>query len=278
MDALANAIAELEANGPVTYARWSRGAWRNVCSGPAAALWQAMDAHPQRERVLAGYLTLLHAAVGLQYIALDRDGRMDLSTFLARAFCETLPKTLPRCAGEEGLRALAAIWNIGERLQTKAPWLDRYLAARLVELDALTQLSAFMEKALEEGLEAQPDASFSGELTWQVLDCSYGDRRFLPGDVHLATPSILCVHDRLRPGVHTAVLLRRGKDALSLGSTPCLGSAQTFTPPEEKKWRPLLTSAQAPLALEPSMVLATRGGFIVCAARYSQRLWIARAG
>jgi hypothetical protein len=273
MDALAHAIAALEDSGPRTFARWSPAAWRAICAGPATELWQRLTDHPDKDRILEAYLTLVHAAVGLQYVAVAPSGALSTIGFLATALCRTAPQKLAPCTAKDGLHALAAIWNIGERLQAKAPWLDRYLAARLDELSTLGDVACFVERAIDEGTAPMAPAAFSSEPAWQVLDCAHADRRFLPGECHLATPSIICVHDRLRPGVHVAVLLRKDKDALPLGATACLGQADAYQTPAEQRWQPMLTRAQIP---EPCTVLATQAGFLVCATLYSQRIWIGR--
>ena len=270
MTDLQTSISELSQRGSLTYARWSDETWRKVCAGPASALWSELATHTNKEPVLQAYLTLLHAAVGLQYVGLASDGNVDpLGSFLSRAFCEVLPRLLPKTDAATGLAAMTSLWNAGERLQTKAPWLDRYLAARINELPELARLGLFLLRSLEEGLEALPPASFTGAATWSALDCSVSDRRFLPGECHLATPSIVCVHDRKRPGVHTALLLRKD-GAVSLGVTPCLGQSETFAVPDERKWMPLL-AADLP---EPCAVLVTEAGFLVVSTIYSQRVWI----
>jgi hypothetical protein len=270
MSDLETSISELAQRGPRTYARWSDETWRQVCAGPASTLWSGLTTHVAREPLLKAYLTLLHAAVGLQYVGLANDGSVDLrGSFLSRSFCDVLPRLLPQTDAPTGLAAMTALWNAGERLQTKAPWLDRYLSARITELPELASLGVFLLRSLEEGLEPLPSARFTGPATWRELDCSVTDRRFLPGECHLATPSIVCVHDRKRPDVHTAVLLRKD-GAVSLGATPCLGQSEAFSAPDEKKWLPLLTGALP----EPCAVLATDAGFILVSTIYSQRVWI----
>ena len=277
MEALQQAIAGLELSGPRAYSRWSAAAWRQSCAGPAAQLWQALTAHAHKdkERVLVAYLTLLHAAVGLQYVSLTAAGELDTTGFLPRALCKVFPKLLAEADAPAGLAALAAVWNAGERLQTRAPWLDRYLSARLHELPALNVLEDFLRLTLHEGLEALPQATFAAPALWQVLDLAALDRRFLPGECHLATPAIVCVHDRLRDGVHTAVLLRQNANAVSLGPTPCLGQSERHVPPPEVEW---IKALEAPALPEPCAVLATAAGFVVVSTLYSQRLWIARFG
>lgn len=274
MEPLPQQIEALERSGPKTHARWSSQTWRHVCAGPATTLWKGLASHPDKERVLVAYLSLLHSGVGLQYLSVDQSGRVDpTKSFLARAFCEVLPVLLPECDGQTALNGLAATWNVGERLQMKASWLDRYLAARLVGLEALDELATFLERVIAEGLVAGPPAKFTGEAEWQVLDCAATDRRFLPGECHLATPAIACVHDRLRPDAHEAILLRPGSPAISLGATACLGRSEAFASPPEASWSKYLKNTALP---DPCAILATTSGFILVSTIYSQRLWIGR--
>ena len=277
---LADLIGRLGEDGRQLYSRWSPTAWRLCCQGPATQLWDALASSPDAQPALANYLYLLREAVGLQYLWPNAPGDLDPhdaakagASFLATAFCETLPRLLPKTPPADRARLMAQLFNVGEKLQSKPAWLNRYLAVRLLELDFPDALEPFLARVLEEGLEAVPDSPWKAPFVWQVIDPSPFDRDFLPGELHLATPSIVCVHDRRRAGHHVAVLLRKAGASICLGATPCLGkTGEPFTPGQQAF--ALFSEASLPERLSH---LATRGGFAVLTSPLSQRLWIAEA-
>jgi hypothetical protein len=180
---------------------------------------------------------------------------------------------LPKAAPADRARLLAQLWNAGEKLQAKPTWLNRYLAVRLSGLDSLVDLEPFLARVLEEGLDAVPDSPWKAPFVWQVVDPSRFDGAFLPGEMHLATPSIVCVHDRRRETRQVALLLRKGGGSFCLGATPCLGrGAEPYTPSSDAF--ALFADAALP---ERMAHLATRGGFAVLSSPLSQRLWVAEA-
>jgi hypothetical protein len=274
--ALADTIRSLEDGAPRLYSRWSERTWRLACEGPAVALWDALDGAKDRESALEDYLVLLREAVGMQYLSASHPedlrappGSVAGRGFLAVALTDALPRLLPAVDPKSRGRFLAQLWNAGEVLACRPGWLDRYLAARLDELDSLDRLEAFLARALGEGLDAVPPAAWKAPFASATLDPSRFDRDFLPGEIHLATPSIACVHDRRRDGKQVALLLRRGK-TICLGTTPCLGreakDEQLPVPAAAKAVHADLGGSQSSMA--------SRGGFVVVAPKLSQRVTV----
>ena len=272
-------IRQIEESAPRVYSRWSAKAWRLACEGPATKLWDAIAAQPGAETTLEDYLLLLREAVGLQYLSASvpedlLPGR-DAKTFLAEALCDVVPRLLPGVPPEQRARALAQVWNVGEKLIAKPVWLNRYLAARVRELGSLVTFEEFLERAISEGIDEGAPSTWAGPWIGAMVDCSTADASFLPGTMHLATPSIVCVHDRRRGAKHVAVLLRgAGKGGpLCLGSTACLQEAGGAVAHK-------LSMEQAAAARTTSRLdsvietVASRTGFIAQAALLSQRVWI----
>lgn len=269
---LAERIRHLEDAAPRLYSRWSPRAWRLVCEGPAVALWDGLAETPDGEATLTEYLFLLREAVGLGYVsasapedlaAVDAPGR----GFLAVALCDVLPRLLPALPAKDRARVLAQIWNVGEKLVAQPVWLNRYLAIRLRELASLAGFEEFLGRVLREGLDPVPVSSWAAPFHTEIVDPSTADRAFLPGRMHMATPSIACVHDRRREGRHVALLLRRG-DTVVLGATPCLGESALVevSPP----------AIAFPFGEEHSR-LASPAGFLLATTELSQRLWLVEA-
>lgn len=268
---LGERIRQLEEAAPRLYSRWSPRAWRLVCEGPAVTLWNALSETEEGETTLTEYLYLLREAVGLQYVSASapEDLRPDVPGrgFLAVALCDVLPRLLPALPAADRARVLAQVWNTGEKLVAQPVWLNRYLAIRLSELETLGSFEDFLGRVLREGLDPVPLTTWAAPFRTSVVDLSAADRAFLPGRMHMATPSIACVHDRRREGRHVALLLRRGSTVV-LGSTPCLGEppAVPTTPP----------SIEFPFGPELSR-LASPAGFLLAACEFSQRLWLVEA-
>ena len=273
-------LRALEEAAPRLYSRWSAKAWRLVCQGPASRLWDSLADGPDGRAALEDYLFLAREAIGMQYLTATRPEDLEPGAighgFLAVMLCETLPRLLPAASAADRARALAQVWNAGERLVGRPVWLDRYLAARLPELRALSDFEAFLGRVVSEGLDELPPAAWEGGTRTSVVDPSRFDRAFLPGDMHLATPSVVCVHDRRDDARHVAVLLRRASTAgpsMCLGSTPCLGAAAgiaAVTAPVSFLER----SARDSGVGEAMRFLSVRAGFVVFAHALSQRLWI----
>ena len=289
MGTLPQIIDELESNAQRLYSRWSQRAWRLACEGPALRLWDGLAAAGNvvdAERALFAYLVLLRESVGLGYLSAsepaDLDARNEAApigkSFLALALCDALPRLLPTAKPASRSLLLAQTWNIGERLNAKPVWLNRYLAARLHELQSLESLEPFLQKVLGEGLDEVPASSFGSTMTFKVLDLARFDHAFLPGELHLATPSIACLHDRKRPDRQLAVLLRPEAKggALCLGATPCLGreGGPVVHELNAKFEKRVFEAAKLP---EKLVSLATRGGFLLYTTPLSQRVWVGEA-
>lgn len=272
---LSTVLRNLEDAAPRLYSRWSPKAWRLVCQGPATRLWEALADSGDGHAALEEYLFLAREAVGMQYLAATKPEDLAPGApahgFLAVVICETLPRLLPRVAGQERARVLAQLWNVGERLIGKPVWLDRYLAARLVELDDLARFPEFLARIVEEGLDEQAPATWEGATRIAIVDPTAFDRAFLPGEMHLATPSVACVHDRRNDERHIALMLRKGK-SVCLGLTPCLGrESRPGAQAPEKFFARALAATGLPDRFQR---LSARAGFAIFASELSQRMWI----
>lgn len=286
---LGERIRQLEEAAPRLYSRWSPRAWRLVCEGPAVTLWDGLSATEEGETTLTEYLYLLREAVGLQYVSASAPEDLLPGVpgrgFLAVALCEVLPRLLPALPAADRARVLAQVWNTGEKLVAQPVWLNRYLAIRLCELESLVSFEDFLGRVLREGLDPVPLTTWAAPFRTLTVDLSGADRAFLPGRMHMATPSIACVHDRRREGRHVALLLRRGAGTVVLGATPCLASATSGSErcaAGSGLGEPPAAAVPPPPSLEfpfgPVFTqLASPSGFLMASAEYSQRLWLVEA-
>lgn len=260
------------------YSHWSPEAWDQLSRGPAADLGLRLVGREDGDRLLRTYLALGREAVGLQYI--DRRSFESDPLFLAALWIHVLPRLLPEVPAEQVGALLELAWNAGERLVREPAWLNRYLVSRLGELSRLDRLEGWLRESLAPVLQAPPAARWKGPLVATVLDSVGGGDDFLPGRIHLAAPTIACVHHRRAEDRQVAIHLRTGGRSVPLGGTPCFGE---FSPPAEAL--PAVSFVAngvkvAGLVLELPRFGAeiahaiAPAGFVVAASKSSQKVWV----
>jgi len=279
---IAERLRALEAEGPRRFARWSPPLWRTAVEGPVSRLAAALGDDDDARRVLEDYLLLVREAVGLQLVSLDDVHRLDPAHppsaavppgFLAVALFEVLPRLLPGASAADRARALAAFWNAGERLARDRSWVDRYLAARLTELDTLQDAGVMLGLLLEEAVDERATCAWKRVARWTSLDPTELDGAFLPGTVSIVAPRVAVVTDRRRPGRSLGVLLR----AASSGGPAWLGPIEA--PPTVASLAAGQDVANRVGAgvgeSDVRSVTALRSGFAIVTQRLSQRIRVA---
>jgi len=232
-------VDALEAAARARFIHWDPRLWREIVSGPAAALAAGLDRGGGAGGLatLDSYLRLACEGVGLGYLfpsEVGRDGFMNL------AFLTLVPRLLPDVPHERRPAILAGLWNLGENLETAAPWLRRIFLRLFKGLASLADLEARVA-AVEEQALAAPALGLGAvtQLAWVGLSAE--DRRFLPGTLHFVAPTVLCVHDRSRPGSSQGVWLADPPwTPLPLGPMGCTAApapARGFTPPTARDVR-----------------------------------------
>lgn len=244
-------------------------------------LWDSIAGSPGAEQTLEDYLLLAREAVGLQYVTANEP--TDLApgisrSFLAEALCDVAPRLLAGVEPKKRASSLIALWNAGEKLIAKPVWLNRYLAARVLELRDLTAFETFLVRVVGEGIDEGPASSWEGPFTSTIVDTSAADPWFLPGIMHLATPAIVCCHDRRREDRQVALLLRRESAGgpLCLGSTPCLDDAGGAVEHKLSMTQQAHVVRTAVIS-DPIEILASRTGFATVVFALSQRVRIVEA-
>src|SRR2546421_535476 len=84
--------------------------------------------------------------------------------------------------------------------QREPVWVDRYVLACAGQLRRLADLEPFLVQVLEPALLPAATAHWQGPFQVGVLDGRRLLDEFLPGEMHLAAPAVLCVHDRRLAG------------------------------------------------------------------------------
>jgi hypothetical protein len=259
--------------GSAQFSQWDAPRYTALADRVGAALAERLSGQPLADRVVDGYLKLLAEAVGLGL--LDQSQPTLLGTLLSRVW----PDGLPALAPEARLAALVHGWTVGEALAAEPRWLQ---ACVLLQASALTDPSAldrFLLQALTPALAAARPSTFLGPYAQTSLSLELSDDLFLPGAVHRAAPSVLCVHDRKRPA-QVAVLLAPQGGSRALGACDCLCPEVALGgdgPPVAVKEAAVAVGqveVKLPLARRIQRADAFGGGYVVVSAVDSQRLWV----
>lgn len=270
-------LDEMTAVGQRQHSRFDAAAFRVVAADATARLWEQTRDAPNADPVLRSYLRLLVEAVGMGCMARDPSGAH--ANLLSLLFADRVPTLLAAVAPERRPAALADAWNLGEGLLSEPAWMNRYAAALCTRLADLHDLSAHLEAVLAPVLAPRPPSTWKGPSTVRVLDARGVREDFLPGAMHLAAPSVVCVHDRRTPRSQLGLFLDYGGRSSLLGATPCLGAnlREGALPPVSFGRNAVDIAGRAvdlPWLRAPQETLVTTAGFVLATALDSQRLWV----
>lgn len=279
MTTTALTLARLRDEGARKFSRWDANVFDAIATGPAAALAQKLAGQPDAEAVFAAYLRLVQQGIGSAVVKHAAPGPAGWSNFLERLLVDAVPARLTELPAERRLRALVAAWNLGEGLLREPVWVDRYVNACATVLPRLDDLEGFLIRTLGPALTPAPLASWAGPLKVSVLDLRPAHDEFLPGRMHLAAPSVLCVEDRRRPGLQIGVFLRRGQKSEPLGVVSGLGdypeSGKLPTVQfEDGRVRVGGKATDVPTLRKCHAYTVARAGFVAACAADSQKLWV----
>jgi hypothetical protein len=232
-------VDELEASAQGRFVRWHPALWRELLSGPAQQLGQALGAagagESEAEGLLRTYLQLSAEAIGLGYLYPASAGRQN---FFTLAWSELVPRQLAAVSSSERARVLAQLWNLGENLEAAPPWVQRLFCRVGRDLPSLENIDERLRERTAEAMEPpERKVGYTARAHW--VDLSREDGRFLPGAMHFLAPTVVCVHDRHRGAA-------AGREAATQGvwmtHTPMLLGAMGCreTPPVELKSPSLL--------------------------------------
>ncbi len=280
-------IAAVARDGPRQHARWDAGLFEELARGAALAVWQAVQGRARAEPIFRAYLRLVQEALGAGYlrreVAETGSSRPPLAwqppNFLSLCLVRLIPRSLPRVPEGEQLAWLVKVWNLGEGLLREPAWVDRFVTACAANLDEVTDIEGFLMRTLEPALAPGGPARWEGPFAVTVLDARPIDDEFLPGDMHLAAPAVLCVHDRCRAGVHLGLFLQHERRSRFLGTSPCLGEYPApETPPTVRRGEHRMKigshTVELPFLRRGRQHVIAGPGFVVTSAVDSQRLWV----
>ncbi|MBI5514321.1 MAG: hypothetical protein HY909_11165 [Deltaproteobacteria bacterium] len=261
--------------GAQQHARFAREHYLACAKDPGEALYAAIgDAS-----LVGGYLALVAEAVGLEYLRGPEDGAASL---LGWGLLRAAPTLLPRAPAARRTHLLAMLWNLGEAVLREPAWINSYATAMVHAVDDLEKLPEHLVATLDPVLRPRPVSRWQGPFTVEVLDPRALVEDFLPGPMHLAAPTVVCVHDRRREGSQMGVLVPAEGGRRLVGPVPCLGTAhrEPAVPTVSVDARGLQVEGRSvalPFLAAPHQSLAALGGFVVASAVDSQRLWVVNA-
>jgi hypothetical protein len=280
-------VAREAAAGPARHARWDAHLFEAYAAGPARWVLESVGSAPDAATVLCSYLALVREAVGAGYVTrvpIDRKllryyPDFEWASVIELGLCHLLPNALAAVPGGRHLDALALVWNVAEGLQQQPRWLDRHVARRIRALESLDGFVDEVTRAVEDVLGPARPSSWAGPFASTILSTRDLAADFLPGAMHLAAPSVVCVHDRRREGVQVQLVYQRGGLSAVSGPYPCPGDHAISGDTPEAVWSPgeLRIGAHRvalPTLVELKSMLVAAPGFAVVSARDSQRLWI----
>lgn len=190
--------AQLAEQARLRFAKWDAELWDELVAGPASTLAkglrQARQPEDEAQQLVESYLRLACEGIGLGYLFRESS---DARSFLTLAFYHLLPEGLPGLPPESRASTLAECWNLGENLERAPLWLGRIFVRLVGAGQSLANLESLARDVERRALEA-PSVPLGQayELRWVHL--AVEDRRFLPGALHFAAPTVVCVHDRHR--------------------------------------------------------------------------------
>lgn len=281
---LDDVVARMSGEGRRLYARWDSARFDQICRQYASSLAERLAERPDPtdDATLTGYLTLVREAVGAGYLArpggTKSNGSVYSTGFLEYALLCLIPEALPDEPPETRTMWLAKVWNLAEGVRNGPPWIDGYVSAFAAELKSVCEIESFLSKTLEPALEPAEPSAWKGPFTTAILDTRAVHDPFLPGRMHLAAPTILCVQDRRDPAVHLGILLRHGGSRV-LGLFPPLdaysdGGVHPEIQSENNRLKIGRQAVDLPLLGHPYQVAVASAGFVAASALDSQRLWI----
>jgi hypothetical protein len=269
----------LRDEGPRAFSLWDAGAFDAIASGPAATLAERLADQPGGGAVVESYLRLVQQGVGSGVLKSAAPGPGGWTSFLERLIVETIPARLPEIAPERQTSVLVDVWNLGEGLLREPAWVDRYVNACAAALPPLDDLEGFLVRTLGPVLMPAPAAAWSGLMRVTLLDLRSAHDEFLPGRLHLAAPTVLCVEDRRRAGLQVGVFLRHKQKSEALGVVSGLGEYQEPDPLppvtfSDGKLKVGGRTAEVPALRRCHAFAVARAGFVIACATDSQRLWV----
>jgi len=271
-------VEKLSLDASRKHANWDDYVFKQFAMMPGAQLWQALGPRSGAQAILSSYLLMVSEAIAAGYIREMNWGR-PCRSFMEYYIRELVPAAAAQNPPKTALMFLAEGWNIAEGLQNQPRWIDGFVASQTRELKCLDQVKTSVAAAIDKALSTPDCAAWTGNSRLYVLKPRDLIDDFLPGDMHLAAPIVVCVHDRRQHGSHVQVYLDKAGQSALAGPFPCAGNSQpaALAPATKISQNEVEIQGrlyQLPLIGTAFSELLTESGFYLASAEDSQRLWL----
>lgn len=269
------------------FARWNENLFQQLCRGPVEYFWEKTG---HDIAATEGYLSVLAEGLGRNYVTQSANPthyQFFAAHFKWRSLLEfwlvlRIPLEFPTMKPADRTTTLARLWNLGENILRDKPWVDPFLLKRYIEsparlVDVEKQLAVWLERVLKPA----PPARWEPPFTVQVIDGRTIRDDFIPGDMHLCAPSVVCIHDRRLPDIFGGVFLSED-DGTVIAHHRDLGRDDAPTPQGNVEMGASGTTINGHLIELPK--LGKIHSRIICGNRAalftavdSQRIWLVRS-
>lgn len=277
-------VSDLREVGPREFASWNAAAFEYYVKHALVRLSQHIkwrDKKVADNETLANFVRLVYQGCGAGWLL--PQGQDSLApTYLAHCLLQLIPYRLAEIDRKQRGEVLRNIWNLGEGLAQQPQWLNQYAIARSPWSTDIAALEQHLETILAPVLTPLAPATWQGGYSLKVLDVHRSYPEFVPGEMYLAAPAVLCVKNRINTENTIAVLLERAGSSDVLGTVPALPRySELFARPQIAVSATEIrvngqVAAQAMISA-PAETLCISSGFIAVTAEDSQRLWLLEA-
>jgi hypothetical protein len=276
-EATRDLLRRLAEEGPKRFSAWDAPRFDAYCRAFLADAW---DRLPEgRGSTFEGFAAMVQQGIGRGYLGADPGASP--GNFLEFCLRVWLPDALAGLPAEQHSTLMARVWNLGEGLLREPAWVDGYVMSRSGELLGHDGPEAFLVDVLRPLLEPAPEARWGAPYLVTTMSLRQSDDDFLPGDMQLASPTVLVVSDRHR-AVRLGIHLRRQGRSVVLGAFGPAGAFPDGPAGVDVAWegdaaRIGADVVRPPFLGRPFRWTLVRAGFLVASAPDSQKLWIIEA-
>ncbi|MEZ6129819.1 MAG: hypothetical protein R3C59_14140 [Planctomycetaceae bacterium] len=280
-DDLDQLITQYREQGPRRFAAWNADVFEAFLKGPVANLsrqlkWTDRESHDSV--IVPNYLRLIYEGIGAGWLSTP-DRSVPAATFLDHCLQTLVPYGIGRIAQSRRSRVLQQVWNLGEGLAREPQWLNQYAITRTTWSTSLEHLEKHLVEILAPVLSPAKPSDWQGKYELRILNLREHSDTFVPDQMYLAAPALLCISDRTDPSRRLAVLLQKQGQSEVLGA---VGRLPEYT---EEFDRPIVEThpdqvtinshrIDTPLLNSARQSLCVRSGFVTVTAEDSQRLWL----
>jgi hypothetical protein len=274
-------ITQYREQGPRRFAAWNADVFEAFLEGPVANLSRQLlrtDKDSPDPLIVPNYMRLIYEGIGAGWLSTP-DRSVPAATFLDHCLQTLVLYSIARIPQPQRSRVLQQVWNLGEGLAREPQWLNQYAIIRTTWSTSIEHLEKHLAEILAPVLSPAMPSNWQGKYQLTVLNLREKFDTFVPGQMYLAAPALLCISDRMDPSQNVAVLLQKQGRSEVLGAVGQLPQyTEQFEHPVVETHPDQITinshRMDTPLLSSARQSLCVRSGFVTVTAEDSQRLWL----